>query len=167
MNIKSNVCRSNVGYNVYKDVKSAGIHPCPEGMKYRQVKLTEYKNVLRFPVEMKKHRGEWIPVMKRSDADSAISLGIASPVKQSFLFYSIDDYVKDKDVQNDSEELARAKEHQGRFPNSFVLVAVISDIGRSALAVARNVVSGCQDMDELKKDCEKALEASSCILVED
>ena len=167
MNMKSNVCRAEIGYNVFKDVKTAGIHPAPEGMQYRQVKLLEDHNVLRVPAKMKKHRGEWIPVMSRSDADSLISFGVATPVKQSLLFYTIEDYVNDNDVKNDAEELARAKKHQSLFPECVVLVAVISDIGRSALAVARNVVSGCQNMDELKSDCDKALQASSCILVED
>ena len=77
----------------------------------------------------------------------------------------MEDYLADNDVQEDSEELAKAQASAADGAE-VVVVAVVGE-SRSTLSVCRNIVSGCQDNARLVDEARDAIEAHSCFIVED
>lgn len=117
---------------------------------------------VEFSCKLKEHRGQSIPVVNPAVAAELVRDGVAAYEPQSALLYSMEAYLSDADVQADEAELARAKASEA----DYVFVAVIGG-SRSALAVCRNIVSGCQKPETLESDAEKALKASNVFLIEE
>ena len=124
----------------------------------RQVLLGD--EVTDVPAVLKQHRGQLITTISRQVADDLVKEGKAEHLPQKLLSFTHSDYVADGDVKDDAEEIKRVEGHD------LVVVAVIGD-NRSALAVCRNIVSGCQDIQRLINDAKGALEASRIVLIED
>ena len=116
-------------------------------------------------VELRRHRGTMIPVILRRQAECLVSRGMAAWSRQWALVFTIDDCLTDKDVLADKveyENLLQAKNNG----ETLVLIALIGE-NRSALAVCRNIVSGCQDIRHLIDDAKGAMESADVFLVED
>lgn len=161
--IQSNVCRvTDPKLTAFLEEKYTGGDPLnipSDVLPPRQVVIDAD---VKFTVRLKAHRGQFITTIETAEAARLVGAGKAAYEEQSALLYSIEAYLSDKDVQADEAELARAKASDA----DYVLVAIIGG-SRSALAVCRNVVSGCQNPDRLEKDAKGALEASNVVLIED
>ena len=161
----SNVCRIDAAL-VREIVESvtvkAGVTPIPvEILEARQIKITDVEKCGPIGAYLIEHRGSMIPALTREVASELVRDGVAEWLPQGLLVYTMEDYLADKDVIADPKEsaLARASEEE------LVAVAVIGD-NRSALAVCRNIVSGCQDPEKLEDDAKGAMDASNVFLVE-
>ena len=125
----------------------------------RQVRFTKGVST---KMHLKEHRGQWIITIERESARLCVAMGQATYEPQKALVFSREDYLSDKDVIADEKEFKRISDSDA----THILVSIIGD-SRSALAVCRNVVSGCQNPDKLVEDAKAALDASNVILIED
>jgi len=164
--ITSNVCRvHSAELEAFLADKGSGMHVIPETvLAPRQVRLVDLRNIIEIPAVLKPHRGSMIPVISRDAATTLVSRKVAQWEPQKALVYDINAYIRDPDVANNAEELARAMAAKDSG-ETLVLVAIIGE-SRSALAVCRNIVSGCQKPDKLKDDAEGAVSAANVYLVE-
>ena len=154
--IFSSICR--VDNEALLSIAQPGIVNIPADiLSPRQCRITGVESV---PATLKSHRGQLIPCVSTSVASKLVADGMAEYLEQKLLTYTHADYISDADVKDNAEEIKRVEGHD------LVVVAVIGD-NRSALAVCRNIVSGCQDESSLVKDAQGALDASSVFLIED
>ena len=162
----SNVCRAEMTQELL-DLAQPGITPIPETvLAPRQAKLlTKNGFVEAKGASLKWHRDAWVTVLPRHHAETLVEAGHATWCEQSLLCYSMEDYLADNDVQEDSEELAKAQASAADGAE-VVVVAVVGE-SRSTLSVCRNIVSGCQDNARLVDEARDAIEAHSCFIVED
>lgn len=163
----SNVCRLSAtdAAKVCGLELHAGMNELPISLLHpRQVLVTEPSKTNIIRCELKFHRGTLVPVLERGVAEELVRDGVAKWCPQKALVYTITDYINDPDVLKNREELAKAEAAQKTGVN-LVLVAIVGD-NRSPLSVCRNIVSGCQKMENLKKDAEGAMDASNIFLVE-
>jgi len=160
--IFSNICRIN--NDDVLDFVNANFSGAPvalpnDVLPARQIRIN---TGVPFNVALTSHRGETIITISSAEAARLVNAGEASYEEQSALVYSREDYLGDKDVIADTKEFERVSKSDA----THIMVAVIGT-SRSALAVCRNIVSGCSKLDDsLVKDAEKALAASSVILIE-
>ncbi len=162
----SNVCRVEISQELL-DLAKEGVTPIPESvLAPRQVRLLEETGFhLTEWVTLKWHRDAYVTVISRNGAETLVETGHATWCEQKLLCYSMEDYLNDNDVKEDSEELAKAQ----AAADDGAELAVVAVIGgsRSTLSVCRNIVSGCQDNARLVDEARDAVEAQSCFIVED
>jgi hypothetical protein len=165
--IFSNVCRvTDAAITDYLekqeiDVSSgSAIIPIPvEVLKPRQVIVPPNAEYTACYAE---HRGQFVLTVKPAEAARLVKDEKAEYAEQSVLVYSRESYLSDNDVKADEEEFARVSKSDAE-----VVIVDIIGAARSALAVCRNIVSGCQKDESLKADAEKALSVSNYVLIED
>ena len=165
--IVSNVCRVKFEGELleWADAQKAKITKIPEELLApRQIKLRPAwtKDELSFPSIMKWHRDAWIPTVTTATAKGLVENRDAEYCTQSALIFDRDDYLADNDVVSKPEEIQRVNDSGA----DKVIVGVIGE-NRSALAVCRDIVSGCQKEDGLHVAAARAIEAASCFLIED
>jgi len=154
----SNVCR--VTEPRLCDIAAPGIVPIPEDiLPPREIKVNAGAC---FSITLKSHRGQFLSVIHREEAERLIAAEEAFWETQSLLSYRREEYLSDPDVIEDREEFDRI---QGSKECSLVIVAVIGG-ARSCLTVCRNIVSGCQNKERLVSDAEQALDKTNVFLVE-
>jgi hypothetical protein len=160
---KSNVCRLT-GAELARICEMVqlkpGRNPIPaEVIAPRQVRLLTGAMSVR-NVELRLHRGSYIPIICRRIATSLVGEGGATWEPQSLLCYVGKDYKADPNVIDSGEDVSTLGDDE------LVAVAMIGN-GRSPLAVCRNIVSGCQKPEKLVDDAKDAMEAANVFLVED
>lgn len=161
----SNVCR--IGAALVNEIETSisvkpGINAIPvEMLEPRQIKITDTDGCKAAPIRagLKEHRGSMIPVIEREVARELVRDKVAEWLPQGLLVYTMEDYLADNDPDIKDRAVAKASGEE------LVAVAVVGE-NRSALAVCRNIVSGCQNMDKLEDDAKGAMEASNIFLVE-
>ena len=153
----SNVCRINEPKLV--DIAAPGMVPIPEEiLPYREIRVDAG---VKFSVTLKPHRGQFLPVIDRKEAEWLVATGEAIWQGQSLLSYSREEYLADPDVIEDREEFDRIQDSDC----TRVIVAIVGGT-RSCLTVCRNIVSGCQAGDKLVLEASKALDKTDIFLVE-
>jgi len=113
---------------------------------------------------LKFHRDGMVTVIPRNIATELVRDKVASWVPQSVLVYTMDQYVNDKDVLANQEELNKAMSAMALGEQS-VIVAMVG-LNRSTRSVCRNIVSGCQDPEKLREEAKMALNQENVFLVE-
>ena len=161
----SSVCRvRSETLEAFLQDKGPGMHVIPEAvLQPRQVRINCITSK-SFPATLRAHRGSWIVVLAQEVAERLVASGHANWEPQKALVYSMDEYLGDPDVFNNVEERVRATDARASGATT-VLVAIVGE-SRSALAVCRNIASGCQKLDKLKTDAEGAVSAANVYLVE-
>ena len=160
----SYIMRAVVPQDFLDGITQPGFHPIDlEVLPPREIAVSidaEFKG--RF---IKDKRNQGILTMSRAEAERLVAEGKGSYEAQRLLVYSMADYLADKDVLRNSAELSKATAaaNQGE---TLVAVAVVGE-SRGPITVLRNVVSGCQNPDELVEEAQKALDKSTYVSVED
>ena len=155
----SNVCRVNLSPQVLA-LAEAGVVTIPqELLAPRQLKVAKGRKSL--DATLKEHRGSMIATVSPEVAEKVVEEGMGNYEPQSLLSYTKEEYLADPEVVANEEEHSRVSESDAEL----VVVAVIGN-NRSPLAVVRNIVSGCQNLDNLQEDAQGALDSANIVLIE-
>ena len=163
----SNVCRlsKNEVEAISPFIHDAGKTEIPfDVLKPRQIVINKQPDLIG-SIELKRYRGNMIPVIPRPCAERMIVNGLATWSPQWALVFTIDACLNDKDVLNDKVEYERVLQAKNNG-KTLALIAIIGE-NRSPLAVCRNIVSGCQDIRYLIDDAKGAMDSADVFLVED